>query len=154
LENHHVNNFQHKTNIYDHNNNFKSSMLSIPCLIFALFTTTFVVMAAPKVAKVPVVLDLSKATGHSRSVSKPALFESVLGLKSGDPFYFDFDRWQALQHSGLFKNLTARVQPDRQNDIQLLISGEEQSTITFAPEISAGVSLQHPDISGGVSFIE
>lgn len=101
----------------------------------------------------PVVLNLVGLSFKNSTVlprSKPALFRRALGLTPGQPFELRLDRWRDLQSCGIFSNLTARVQADEEEALQIHISGFERPAVTLAPELSVGSLLSTPDISGGV----
>ena len=82
--------------------------------------------------------------------TKELLFRRVLGIREGQEFIFNFDKWQALQSCGLFTNLTART-VELNNTVQLIITGVERESLVFAPEVSLDSTFSNPEISGGVS---
>ena len=84
--------------------------------------------------------------------TKTNFFIDTLRIRSGKPFNLDLDRWNAIQRSGLFKNLTAEAIPIGKNEVALRISGVELPSIRFAPEISVAASIDRPEVSGGVSY--
>ena len=53
---------------------------------------------------------------------------------------------------GIFGNLSAHATTDSTGRAIVEISGYELPSITFAPEVSAGVSSMAPDVSGGLQF--
>ncbi len=124
------------------------------CLVIVLFTCC---LTKPvKISSVPIVMKLKRFNKLSNDSegqirTRPLLFQNVLKLSPGNPFHLSFDRWKALKECGLFRNLTAHA--IMQNDgAQLEIAGMEMPCITFAPELSLGSSLSHPNIAGGVGL--
>ncbi|KAJ1438374.1 hypothetical protein B484DRAFT_444618 [Ochromonadaceae sp. CCMP2298] len=115
-------------------------------------------MAAPT-SRIPVRLDLKRlsASGNATSSSlreaktQPAFFKDVLGLRSGEPFDFNLERWRALGRCGLFRNLTARTMMG-QDGVYLNITGFEVPSTSFAPEVTAVASLDNPEVLGGVTW--
>jgi hypothetical protein len=85
--------------------------------------------------------------------SKPLFFEQTLGIRGGQPFTFDIEKWQALQACGLFKNLFANVVTNDNGEVVLLIDGEELLSTTFTPEVGVTASIERPEVEGGVSGI-
>lgn len=81
--------------------------------------------------------------------SRALLFQQALDLEPGKPFVFDYPKWRMLENCGLFRNLSATT---RSNDGQIttIISGTEVPSITFAPSVQLGASLENPEINGGV----
>lgn len=82
--------------------------------------------------------------------TKQKFFTQLLDLRSGANFTLNINKWKAIQESGLFYNLTARVH-ESPDGIVMDIKGKELPSITFAPEVSLSPSLDRPEISGGVS---
>lgn len=73
---------------------------------------------------------------------------------SSSDYVEDRAKWMALRASGLFKNLTSQMIPQKCiHQARLVISGEELPSIRFSPEFSIGSSLANPDVEGGVSFM-
>ena len=83
-----------------------------------------------------------------------SIFERALGLRSNTPFEFNLERWRALKSCGLFGNLSATAATDNNGKAVVVVSGFELPSITFAPEVSAGLSGFEPDIAGGLSFVD
>lgn len=99
----------------------------------------------------PVVLNMKKYNNELCS-TKPQFFQQVLGLQSGSPFKLNFDKWRSLKQSKLFSNLTASMANAPDGSVYLNISGVEQPSMHFAPEVGmSGVQLDNPEIFGGVS---
>ena len=73
--------------------------------------------------------------------SKPLLFEKAFGLKKDKRFEFRIDKWKKLIKSGLFQNLSAQVTTDDEGKAVIEISGDEKPSITFSPEVSAGLII-------------
>ena len=84
--------------------------------------------------------------------TKPLFFEETLGIRRGQSLSFDVDRWQAIQRSGLFKNLTAKAFANNAGEVTLHVIGEEIPSIRFSPEVSVAASIDKPEASGGVVF--
>lgn len=84
--------------------------------------------------------------------TNPSFFLSVLGIHPGQPFEFNLQKWKAIQHSGLFYNLTAlsKLTP---HGVVLNISGYELPSISFSPEATLVASIDNPEIIGGVSIL-
>lgn len=96
----------------------------------------------------PVSLELTRAqlknatTGEyellpgKRPRTRDAFFLDALGLEPGAPFELDYDKWREVVRCGMFRNLTAKVEPAGAGDeVTLRISGMEMPSITFAPEV-------------------
>lgn len=108
----------------------------------------------------PIVLNLKRVATNDTGIAKllksgirtkTAFFTDTLRIRSGKSFNLDLDRWNAIQRSGLFKNLTAEAIPIGKNEVALKITGVELPSIRFAPEISVAASIDRPEVSGGVS---
>lgn len=102
---------------------------------------------------------LSNATGLYKdrtdgigAITRPDFFSNVLGLAPGQPFHFDLDKWRQIQRCGLFSNLTARVLEET-GQVRLNITGIELPAITISPEVSVAASLERPEMSGGIKFV-
>jgi hypothetical protein len=135
----------------------KHPAVSLYALLFVAFLVA-TCMAAPT-SRIPVRLDLKRlsASGNAASSSlreaktQPAFFKDVLGLRSGEPFDFNLERWKALGRCGLFRNLTARTVMG-QDGVYLNITGFEVPSTSFAPEVTAVASLDNPEVLGGVTW--
>jgi hypothetical protein len=112
-------------------------------------------------SRAPIVLNLKRVATNDTGIAKllkseirtkSRFFEDTLRIMSGRPFNLDLDRWNAIQRSGLFKNLTAEAIPIGRNEVALRISGVELPSIRFSPEISVAASIDRPEVSGGVSY--
>jgi hypothetical protein len=84
--------------------------------------------------------------------SKPLFFQQTLGIREGQPFKFDIEKWQALKECGLFRNLTAKSGTNNNGEVVLKITGEELPSITFSPVVSVTASIERPEATGGLSF--
>eukprot|EP01036_Dinobryon_divergens_P026046 gene26046-34648_t len=112
----------------------------------------------------PIILKLHRFSNNNKtstikdSKTKALFFSRVLDLQPGKPFELNVDKWIALQRSGLFSNLTAKsvvIKDSRSNNsesVALEISGIENPSTTFAPEIGVSLSITTPEVCGGVIF--
>ena len=121
------------------------------------------------VAKNPIQLDLKKlgngvnATmvsqnptlrkGLQAGRTRPAFFQQVLGLVSGDTFKLNLDKWRALRESNLFSELSA-ASILKEDGLALNIEGYELPSITISPEVTIAADLDHPEVMGSVSIDE
>lgn len=112
----------------------------------------------------PIILKLQRFSNDNKTLTikdsktKALFFSRVLELQPGMPFELNIDKWIALQRSGLFSNLTAKsvVTKDGVNNsdgVALEISGIENPSTSFAPEIGVSLSLTTPEVCGGVIMI-
>jgi hypothetical protein len=88
----------------------------------------------------------------TKAKTKPELFQRVLGLRSGENFTMNFDRWIELQSCGLFANLTAKSFVVDE-ELYLEVYGRELSSVSFTPEISLEGIKERPQMTGGVNSI-
>ena len=111
-------------------------------------------------SKSPIALNLHRAIVNDTSLvrvpqsgvrTRSQFFEKTLGLVPGKPFDFDLLKWNAIQSSGLFRNLTAKATQVGANEVLLTITGQELPSIRFSPEVSVAASIDRPEVSGGVS---
>lgn len=86
--------------------------------------------------------------------TKVEFFINSLGLRPGNDFEFDITKWYELQRSGLFANITAKSVLNKDGTATVIIKGFELPSKTFSPEISAAASIDNPEVSGGLSFID
>ena len=110
----------------------------------------------------PIILKLHRFSNNNKtstikdSKTKALFFSRVLDLQPGKPFELNVDKWIALQRSGLFSNLTAKsvvIKDSSSNNsesVALEISGIENPSTTFAPEIGVSLSITTPEVCGGV----
>lgn len=79
------------------------------------------------------------------------LLDSHYGCR---PFEFRMDRWRLLQQCGLFSNLSLVVKHHAGEGVLMEISGTELPSIRFSPEVSFQASIERPQVSGGISWVD
>ena len=71
------------------------------------------------------------------------------------PFVLDHLKWEAIKDSGMFKNLSYQLIPQKcPKQVGVAIYGEELSSRKVSPEFAVSSSIFNPDIEGGVSYTE
>lgn len=136
-------------------------MLYVRVILCSLLLTNYALALLRSTMKDPVQLSVFRrpksvndtmidTSSWPRGRSKGLMFQRILGISPGKPFVFNLDKWQALQHCGLFSNLTARSIAPTNDSVQLLVSGIERPSIVFAPELAVASTLTNPEVSGGV----
>ena len=127
-------------------------------LVIALFILIASVATGIRVSQVPFKYNIKTrnwrnstqlVTGRTHS----QFFQNVFGIKPGGSSSLNYDKWMGLKGSGLYTNLTLEAVVDENGDLQFLVSGIENPSKTFSPEVSlSSTRFGEPQISGGVSF--
>lgn len=94
----------------------------------------------------------SNVTKFEAPRSTSNFFQTMLNIRSGEPFHLDINNWNILKHCGLYTNLTANSFQNEKGEVTLNISGIENPTRRFSPELTLTKSSTQPEVSGGVQF--
>jgi hypothetical protein len=90
----------------------------------------------------------------SNSRTRPEFFENALGLYPGHMFGIDRQRWNRIQSSKLFSNLTADAVVQDDTTMRVFVSGNELPSRILTPEVSARMEGTTPVVDGTIRYVD